>query len=44
VPDDHGEGEWESVRIPYSSVTADPPNFVDNTATPVRDLLPDKHD
>jgi hypothetical protein len=33
VPDDHGDGEWESVCIPYSVLTADAPAFVDNTAS-----------
>jgi hypothetical protein len=44
IPDDHGDGEWESVRIQYSSIAAGPADFIDNAATSVRDLLPDKHD
>jgi hypothetical protein len=44
IPGDYGDGEWESVLIPYSSITADLAEFVDNTATSVRDLVPDKHD
>ena len=43
VPEDHGDGEWESVCIPYSTLAVDPAAFVDNTATSVADLLPDHH-
>ena len=44
MPEDHGDGGWESVRIPYSSLAAAPPDVLDNTATPVQDLLPDQHE
>jgi hypothetical protein len=43
MPDDHGEGEWESVCIPYSTLAFDAAAFVDNAATSVADLLPDRH-
>jgi hypothetical protein len=40
VPDDQGAGQWESVRIPYSGLTAAPPDYADASPTRVRDLLP----
>jgi Protein NO VEIN, C-terminal len=43
VPDDHGAGEWESVCIPFSSLTASAPDVVDTASTPTADLLPDHH-
>lgn len=36
-----GDGEWETVRIPGSSIAADSPTFADMTPTPLKDLLPD---
>jgi hypothetical protein len=40
IPTDSGAGEWESIRIPYSALIDDRPDFQDNVATPVRQLIP----
>jgi len=44
VPEGNGDGEWESVCIPYATLATGTAAFVDSTATSVADLLPDKHD
>jgi hypothetical protein len=43
VPDDQGAGEWETVCIPFSSLTATSPELVDTTPTPTAGLLPYRH-
>jgi hypothetical protein len=43
VPVNHGDGDWECFCIPYQSLTAGLPDFLDNSPTSVGDFLPDFH-